>query len=134
MMEWNELDVVTFFFVVGFTFALKRIDTLAKELTLLKSNVHNINIQVPEWEPGRDNTLSQRIESLEYQVFGASGNKIDYEDERGLRNRLDVVEERVRAGAGWLQLEITNDENDSELENVTYCIRSAAHQMLKKFE
>tara|TARA_B110000503_G_C6835616_1_gene284651 strand:+ start:94 stop:498 length:405 start_codon:yes stop_codon:yes gene_type:complete len=134
MMEWNELDVVTFFFVVGFTFALKRIDTLAKELTLLKSNVHNINIQVPEWEAGRDSTLSQRIESLEYQVFGASGNKIDYEDERGLRNRLDVVEERVRAGAGYLQLRFTNDENDSELDNVTYCIRSAAHHMLKKPE
>ena len=133
-MEWNELEVLMVVVIVGFLFALNRIVTLAKELTLLKSNVRKINIQIPEWEAGRDSTLFQRIESLEYQVFGASGNEIDYEHNRLLSSRLWHLEDRIRAGAGWLKLDITNDESKTELDNVTYCIRSAAYQMTKKPE
>ena len=131
-MEWNELEVLTVAVVVGLLFALNRIDILAKELTLLKSNVRDINIHIPKGEPTGEELLYRRIESLEYEVFGASGSKIDYEDERRHRNRLDIVEERVRAGASWLKLDITNDESKTELDNVTYCIRSAAYQMTKK--
>ena len=131
-MEWNELEVLMVIGIVGFIFALGKIDRLAKEVTLLKSNVDNLNIQVPKWEPGDDGRLFQRIESLEYQVFGASGNKIDYGHNRLLSSRLWHLEDRVRAGAGWLKLDITNDESKTELDNVTYCIRSAAYQMTKK--
>jgi hypothetical protein len=133
-MEWNELEVLMVIGIVGFIFALGKIDRLAKEVTLLKSNVDNLNIQVPKWEPGDDGRLFQRIESLEYQVFGASGNKIDYGHNRLLSSRLWHLEDRVRAGAGWLKLDITNDESKTELDNVTYCIRSAAYQMTKKPE
>ena len=131
-MEWNELEVLMVVVIVGFLFALNRIVTLAKELTLLKSNVRKINIQIPEWEAGRDSTLFQRIESLEYQVFGASGNEIDYEHNRMLSSRLSHLEHRLEAGARWLELHNTNDESKTELDNVTFCIRSASYQMLKK--
>ena len=133
-MEINELKVLTVAVIWGFLFALHRIQTLAKELTLLKSNVSDINIHIPKGERTGAELLYRRIESLEYQVFGASGNEIDYEHNRLLSSRLWHLEDRIRAGAGWLKLDITNDESKTELDNVTYCIRSAAHHMLKKPE
>ena len=131
-MEWNELEILTFGVTVGFLFALYRIQTLAKELTLLKSNVSDINIHIPKGERTGAELLYRRIESLEYQVFGASGNEIDYEHNRLLSSRLWHLEDRIRAGAGWLKLDITNDESKTELDNVTSCIRAASYQMLKK--
>ena len=77
--------------------------------------------------------LYRRIESLERQVFGGIEEQ-KYDNTNGLSTRLWDLEQRVKAGASWLQLDITNDENKSELDNVTYCIRSAAYQMLKKPE
>ena len=133
-MEWNELEVVMVIVIVGFLFALNRIDTLAKELILLKSNVRNINIHIPKGQPTGEELLYRRVESLEYEIFGASGNEIDYEHNRRLSSRLWHLEDRIRAGAGWLKLDITNDESKTELDNVTYCIRSAAYQMTKKPE
>lgn len=110
------------------------IDKTTMEVSKLKSNVSDITLQVPKINPIDDETLLERIKSLGNEVFGANGRKIDYEHERVLSNRMDHLEERVRAGAGWLQLDITNDKSKSELDNVTYCIRSAAYQMLKKPE
>jgi hypothetical protein len=133
-MEWNELEVLTVVVViVGFFFA-KKIDELTKEVTLLKSNVDNLNAQVPKWEPGDNGRLFQRIESLEYQVFGACGNKIDYGHNRMLSSRLSHLEHRLEAGARWLKLDNTNDESKTELDNVTFCIRAASYQMLNKPE
>ena len=131
-MEINELKVLTVVVIWGFLFALYRINTLAKEITLLKSNVHNINIHIPKGVPTGAELLYRRIESLEYEVFGASGSKIDYEDGRRLSSRLSHLENRLEAGASWLKLDITNDESKTELDNVTYCIRAASYQMLKK--
>ena len=131
-MEWNELEILTVGVTVGFLFALNRINTLAKELTLLKSNVSNINIHIPKGVPTGAELLYRRIESLEYEVFGASGSKIDYEDGRRLSSRLSHLENRLEAGARWLKLHNTNDESKTELDNVTFCIRSASYQMLKK--
>jgi len=131
-MEINELKVLTVAVIWGFLFALYRIQTLAKELTLLKSNVSDINIHIPKGERTGAELLHRRIESLEYQVFGASGNEIDYEHNRLLSSRLWHLEDRIRAGAGWLKLDITNDESKTELDNVTSCIRAASYQMLKK--
>ena len=131
-MEINELKVLTVVVIWGFLFTLYRIQTLAKELTLLKSNVSDINIHIPKGERTGAELLYRRIESLEYQVFGASGNEIDYEHNRLLSSRLWHLEDRIRAGAGWLKLDITNDESKTELDNVTSCIRAASYQMLKK--
>ena len=133
-MEWNVLEVLTVIVIVGFLFFLNRIDTLAKELILLKSNLRNINIHIPKGQPTGEELLYRRIESLEHEIFGASGNEIDYEHNRCLSNRLLHLEDRIRAGAGWLKLDLTNDESKTELDNVTFCIRSAAYQMTKKPE
>lgn len=131
-MEINELKVLTVAVIWGFLFALHRIQTLAKELTLLKSNVSDINIHIPKGERTGAELLYRRIESLECQVFGASGNEIDYEHNRMLSSRLSHLEHRLEAGARWLKLDITNDESKTELDNVTSCIRAASYQMLKK--
>ena len=133
-MEWNGLETCMVIVVGLLLFVINKMEKLDREVTLLKSSVSNIKIQVPHWEAGVDSTLLQRIESLEYQIFGASGNKIDYEHNRLLSSRLRHLEDRLEAGARWLKLEITDDESKTELDNVTYCIRSAAYQMLKKPE
>ena len=129
MMEWTALLPLVFLTIY---FSL-RLDKLEKEIAVLKSSVSNISIHIPKGEPMGTELLYRRIESLERQVFGGIEEQ-KYDNTNGLSTRLWDLEQRVKAGASWLQLDITNDENKSELDNVTYCIRSAAYQMLKKPE
>lgn len=129
MMEWTALLPLVFLTIY---FGL-RLDKLEKEIAVLKSSVSNISIHIPKGEPMGTELLYRRIESLERQVFGGIEEQ-KYDNTNGLSTRLWDLEQRVKAGASWLQLDITNDENKSELDNVTYCIRSAAYQMLKKPE
>jgi hypothetical protein len=129
MMEWTALLPLVFLTIY---FGL-RLDKLEKEIAVLKSSVSNISIHIPKGEPMGTELLYRRIESLERQVFGGIEEQ-KYDNTNGLSTRLWDLEQRVKAGASWLQLDITNDENKSELDNVTCCIRSAAYQMLKKPE
>ena len=129
MMEWTALLPLVFLTIY---FGL-RLDKLEKEIAVLKSSISNISIHIPKGEPMGTELLYRRIESLERQVFGGIEEQ-KYDNANGLSTRLWDLEQRVKAGARWLQLDITNDENTSELDNVTCCIRSAAYQMLKKPE
>jgi hypothetical protein len=129
MMEWTALLPLVFLTIY---FGL-RLDKLEKEIAVLKSSISNISIHIPKGEPMGTDLLYRRIESLERQVFGGIEEQ-KYDNANGLSTRLWDLEQRVKAGARWLQLDITNDENKSELDNVTCCIRSAAYQMLKKPE
>lgn len=128
MMEWTALLPLVFLTIY---FGL-RLDKLEKEIAVLKSSVSNISIHIPKGEPMGTELLYRRIESLEYQVFGAKGDEIEYGEKRLLSNRLNNLEERLEAGANYLQLDITREESESELDDVKYCIRGASYQMLKK--
>ena len=128
MMEWTALLPLAFLTIY---FGL-RLDKLEKEIAVLKSSVSNISIHIPKGEPMGTELLYRRIESLEYQVFGAKGDEIEYGDNRLLSYRLHNLEERLEAGARWLRLTTTSEESESELDDVKYCIRSASYQMLKK--
>lgn len=131
-MEFSWTEVIVFGVVVFLIF--RRMASLTMEIEKLKSRASDCEIQLPDYEVGQDDTLARRLENLEYCVFGRSGRDIDVFHNRVISNRLSHLEDRVKAGARYLQLNHTDDEMEQDFDGVCMCIRSAAYQMLKEAE
>ena len=131
-MEFSWTEALILSGVVSLIFY--RMAVLTSEIEKLKSRTGDCEIQLPDYEAGYDDTLSQRLEVLEYEMFGRSGRDIDRESKHTILNRLYHLEERVKAGARYLQLNHTDDEMEQDFDGVCMCIRSAAYQMLKEAE
>jgi hypothetical protein len=126
-MEWMEfliLVLVAWFFVSS-------IDRVSNKVADLEKKVHDLSFRIGRTDSENNETIMQRLRSLELEVFGESG-EITYDHRCRLRSRLENLEDRLNGCGAWLQLDQKNDQSKSELDDVTFCIRSAAYQLLKK--
>lgn len=131
-MEFSWTEALIVGGVVSLIFY--RMAGLFMEIEKLKSRINDCELHLPNYDGVYDDTLSQRLEVLEYEMFGRSGRDIDRDRKYTIGNRLYHLEERVKAGARYLQLNHTDDELEQDFDGVCMCIRSAAYQMLKEAE
>lgn len=97
----------------------------------LESRIRDLEYQIPS----SDQTLNQRFETIEYEVFGSTGIKREFNNNRRIFERIVRLENNLYGAAGWLKLDeasckFTGDK--TELENIRFCIRSAAYHSKRK--
>ena len=65
-----------------------RMAGLFMEIEKLKSRINDCELHLPNYDGVYDDTLSQRLEVLEYEMFGRSGRDIDRDRKYTIGNRL----------------------------------------------
>lgn len=120
-MIWMEFLTLVFVTWVVFS-SIGNVGDYAKKL---ESKIGDLSFKIGRDYSEYDETIMERLRRLEFEVFGESG-ETTYEDRSRFPSCLHNLKNRVNTCGDWLQLGHMDDESELELDDVTYCIRSAA--------